>query len=165
MAFLSSYSSHICPRFTKEISTSKNVGPRKCPRIRSLDPQNTHEKKFWTYNRPTRKNFGSTKHPREKNLETRNTHFWTHEIPTKKNFDPPNTGDKKILAHETPTRKNIVPTKYTREKILGLRRHNGTMTRDPRCGTRSTEFSTLVSWKPLRYWGNTLTVLLLGAVP
>ena len=150
--------------------------PRKYPRAKVLDLGNTHEEDLWTHKIRMRKNFGPTTDPREKILDPpnthekkilkpRNAHFWTHEIPTKKNFNLPNTRNKKIRTYETPTRKNFGPTKYTREKILGLRIHNGTMTRDPRCSTRSTEFSTLASWKPLRYWGNTLTVLLLGTVP
>ena len=147
--------------WTQEIPTRKIFGPTKYAWEKILDLQQTHEKKFWIHETPTRK----------KIFKPRNAHFSTHKIPTKKNFDLPNTRDKKILTHETPTRRTFGPTKYTREKILDLRRHHNTrpwpftMTRDPRCGTRSTEFSTLVSWKPLRNWGNTLTVLLLGTVP
>ena len=150
--------------------------PRKYPRAKMLDPRNTHEEDLWTHKIRMRKIFGPTTDPREKILDPRNTHekkilkprnanFWTHEIPTKKNSTYQIPATKKSLPIKHTQEKILDPRNTHEKKILGLRRHNGTMTRDPGCGTRSTEFSTLVSWKPLRYWGNTLTVLLLGTVP
>ena len=56
------------------------------PREKNLNPQNTHEKNFWTHEIPTRKTFGPTKYPREKIWEPRNIHekiLSNHEIPTK----------------------------------------------------------------------------------
>ena len=150
--------------------------PRKYPRAKMLDPGNIHEENLWTHKIRMRKNFGPTTEPREKILDPRNTHekkilkprnahFWTHEIPTKKNFDLPNTCDKKksypwnthkkkFWTHEIHTRKNFGPTK--------TQWHHDTR---PAMWHKIHGISTLVSWKPLRYWGNTLTVLLLGTVP
>ena len=94
--------------------------PTKHPREKFLDPQSTHEKKFWTHEIPTRKNFGPTTYLREKILDPRNTYekkFWTHGIPTRKNFGP---------THEIPMRKYFEST--------NARWHSG---------TRPTEFGTL----------------------
>ena len=47
---------------------------------KKLDVQNTHEKKFWTHEKPARKIFESTKYPRQKILDPRNIHekkIWT----------------------------------------------------------------------------------------
>ena len=60
----------------------KQIGPAKYPRETILDPRNTHEKNFWTYEIPTRKNvrptkyqiFVLTKYPQEKISDPRNTH-------------------------------------------------------------------------------------------
>ena len=54
----------------------------KKPREKILDPQNTHEKKTETHEKPTRKIFGPTKYPREKFPDPQNTHeknFRTHK--------------------------------------------------------------------------------------
>ena len=61
-----------------KIPTRKNIGPTKYQRDEISDPQNTHEKTFWTYEIPP------------------TTKFWTREIPTKKNFGP-----TKAQLHDT----------------------------------------------------------------
>ena len=56
--------------------------PTKHPREKFLDPQSTHEKKFWTHEIPTRKNVGPTEYSQEKMLDPRNTNekiFRIHE--------------------------------------------------------------------------------------
>ena len=88
----------------------KNFGPTKHQREKGLDPQNTHDEKFWTHKIPTRKKF-----------EPQNIHEKTI-------LDPRKTNEKKIRTHEIPTRKNFEPTKYTREKISDPRRHDDTLT-------------------------------------
>ena len=45
-----------------------------------LDPQNTHEKNYWTHQIPTRKTFQTKKYPREKLL--------TQEVPTRRKLGP-----------------------------------------------------------------------------
>ena len=44
-------------------TTRKNYRPTKYPRQKTLDPRNTHEKKFGSHEINKRKYFGSTKHP------------------------------------------------------------------------------------------------------
>ena len=69
----------------------KKFRTHEIPTRRILDPQSTHEKKFWTQEYP-RENFGPTKYPRnihEKKLQT-------HDITTRKILDPRNTHEKKI---------------------------------------------------------------------
>ena len=39
------------------------------PREKILDPQNTHEKKYWTHEIPTTRNIGPTKYPRQEILD------------------------------------------------------------------------------------------------
>ena len=118
---------HIFTTYLRNIHEKKNLGPEnthekkfwtyEIPKRKNLDPQNTHEKKLWTHEISTRENFGPTKYPR-------NTHkkkSWTHEIATRKNLDPRNTHEKKFWFHEISTRKNFGPTKCPREKILDPR--------------------------------------------
>ena len=45
------------------LHTRGNFGPTKYPREKTLDPRNTHEKKFGTHEIPTRKNLDPTKYP------------------------------------------------------------------------------------------------------
>ena len=65
MAFIS-HSLLIYSRGTYEKYTRKKFGPTKIPTRKSLDPRNTHEKKFQTQEIPTRKDFGPTKYPQQK---------------------------------------------------------------------------------------------------
>ena len=55
--------------------------PTKHPQEMILDPQNTHEKKFWTHEISTRKYFGLKKHPREKILDPQRHGAQSHENP------------------------------------------------------------------------------------
>ena len=92
------------PKFwTYEIPTWKNLGPMKYPQEKSLDPQNTREKKLGTHEILTQKYFGPTKYPQEKISNPWNTH------------------EKKLWTHEISTRKKFELTKYPREKTLDPR--------------------------------------------
>ena len=99
---------------------------------KTLDPRNTHEKKFWTHKTPTRKKFrptkkpttkkfGPTKYPWQKSLDLLNTYdknFWTDKIPTRRN-----TQEKKFRTHKMPMKARWID---------GTRPTRPTMTRDPR---------------------------------
>ena len=69
-------------RYLRNIYKKKIFEPTKIPTRKSLDPRNTHEKKFQTHQISMRKNVGPTKYPWEKI------------------FDPQNTHEKKLRTHE-----------------------------------------------------------------
>ena len=55
--------------------------PKKYPREKILDPRNTHEKKFRTYEIPTRRNFGPRWHNGTMTQDPQNPQWHkTHEI-------------------------------------------------------------------------------------
>ena len=63
----------------------RNFEPTKYPREKTLDPRNTHEKKFGTHEIPTRKTLGPTKYPQRHDramaLDPRDPRWHTnHEI-------------------------------------------------------------------------------------
>ena len=65
-------------------------------------------------------------------LDPRNApekNFETQEIPTRKKIG---THQRKFETHEISKRKYFGPTKYPREIYSVPRRHDGTMSRDPR---------------------------------
>ena len=85
-----------------EMPLRENFGPTNTHQ-KTLDPRNTHERKFQSHKIPTTKNFGSTKYPREKILDPRNTHekkFWTHEIPTKARCHDGTKPTRPTIAHD-----------------------------------------------------------------
>ena len=102
VVFISSYSSLIYSRVTREYLREK-----------VLNPRNNHEKFFWIYKIATTKIFEPMKYLPEKIL------------------DPQNTHEKKFWTHKITTRKIIRPTKYPREKLSDSRRHNDTRSTRP----------------------------------
>ena len=65
--------------------SGENFRPTKYPRVKIVDPRNTHDRKLWTHEILTRKNLGPTKYPRENILNSRNAHeknIQAHEIAT-----------------------------------------------------------------------------------
>lgn len=63
--------------------------PTQYPQEKILDPQNTHQKKFWTHEIAMRKNLGSNKYPREEIWDLTKhppEKILDSEIPTKINF-------------------------------------------------------------------------------
>ena len=101
---------------------TKNFGPMKWTREKKLNPQNSHEKKFWTIEIPTKKKFGSTKNPREKILDQLNTH------------------EKISRTNDKPTRRSFSTTKHPNFKNTIVRWQETQKAHD---GSRPTEFSTL----------------------